>query len=433
MNRKRTQDSSNYCPVELRDSPLPLNEPRRTPYINLARFLIESRRGGSSYDQSHLPAVQQYEAVGHAVRAVYFYSGMADIAAETGDRDYQSAVRSLWDNMVNRKYYVTGGVGCGDTSEGFGDDYSLRHEGYCESCSSCGVVFLQYKMNLSYRDARYADLYEEALYNALLGSVDLDARNYTYENPLQGGQRYRWHTYPCCVGNIPRALLMAPTWTYVKDNDALFANLFIGSRVNVGKVAGSTVEVVQDTNYPWDGHVRFTINPEAATTFTLNIRVPDRTTSELYVAQPAARGIQNVQINGRSVAVRIVDGYAVLRRTWRAGDKVDIDLPLPVQRVTADRRVVATRGQVALKRGPLVYNVETADQPTIDLALSNEPLSTRWQPDLLGGIQTIEGSWADGSKMTAIPNFARLNRGDPSPEFPNHRPDRIQSRVWLRA
>ncbi|MEH3105597.1 MAG: glycoside hydrolase family 127 protein [Sphingomonas phyllosphaerae] len=142
---------------------------RGDAYVRLARFLLDSREGGSEYDQSHLPPEQQYEAVGHAVRAVYFYSGMADIAAETADRDYQSAVLSLWDNMVNRKYYVTGGVGSGDTSEGFGVDYALRNDAYCESCSSCGLIFFQYKMNLAYHDASYADLYEETMYNALPG------------------------------------------------------------------------------------------------------------------------------------------------------------------------------------------------------------------------------------------------------------------------
>ena len=163
---------------------------RGDAYIQLARFLLDSRRGGDEYDQSHLPPIQQYEAVGHAVRAMYFYSGMADIAAETGDIDYSSAVHSLEDNLVNRKYYVTGGVGSGETSEGFGPDYSLPNDAYCESCSSCGLIFFQYKLNLAYHDARYADRYEETLYNALLGSTDLDGKNFQYTNPLQGGLRY---------------------------------------------------------------------------------------------------------------------------------------------------------------------------------------------------------------------------------------------------
>ena len=176
---------------------------RGDAYIALAKFLLDSRRGGSEYDQSHLPPGQQYEAVGHAVRAMYFYSGMADIAAETQDRDYQSAVISLWDNMVNKKYYLTGGIGSGETSEGFGPNYSLRNEAYCETCSSCGVVFFQYKLNLAYHDAKYADLYEQTMYNALLGGVALDGQSFCYTNPLVNTERAKWHVCPCCVGNFP--------------------------------------------------------------------------------------------------------------------------------------------------------------------------------------------------------------------------------------
>ena len=160
---------------------------RGDSYIRMAKFLLDCRRDGSEYDQSHVPVQQQYEAVGHAVRATYTYSGMADVAAETHDVDYQSAVMSLWDNMVNKKYYVTGGIGSGETSEGFGPNYSLRNSAYCESCSSCGLIFFQYKMNLAYHDAKYADLYEETMYNALLGSMDLEAKNFYYDNPLAGG------------------------------------------------------------------------------------------------------------------------------------------------------------------------------------------------------------------------------------------------------
>jgi hypothetical protein len=217
---------------------------RGDSYIRLAKFLLDCRRGGSEYDQSHVPVQQQYEAVGHAVRATYSYSGMADVAAETHDVDYQSAVMSLWDNMVNKKYYVTGGIGSGETSEGFGPNYSLRNTAYCESCSSCGLIFFQYKMNLAYHDAKYADLYEETMYNALLGSMDLEAKNFYYDNPLVGGRpRYPWHVCPCCVGNIPRTLLMIPTWTYVKGKDGLYVNLFIGSTIKVEKVAGTDVEI----------------------------------------------------------------------------------------------------------------------------------------------------------------------------------------------
>ena len=214
-------------------------------YIALAKFLLDSRRGGSEYDQSHLPPGQQYEAVGHAVRATYFYSGMADIAAETHDPDYQSAVISLWDNMVNRKYYITGGIGSGETSEGFGPNYSLQNDAYCETCSSCGLIFFQYKLNLAYHDAKYADLYEQTMYNALLGGVALDGKSYCYTNPLVDTERALWHICPCCVGNLSRTLLMVPTWTYVKSKSALYVNMFVGSRIHVGAVAGTNLEVIQ--------------------------------------------------------------------------------------------------------------------------------------------------------------------------------------------
>src|SRR5581483_8470068 len=179
-------------------------------------------------------------------------SGMADVAAETHDVDYQSAVMSLWDNMVNKKYYLTGGIGSGETSEGFGGNYSLPNRAYCESCSTCGLIFFQYKMNLAYHDARYADLYEESLYNALLGSLDYKGQNFYYDNPLSGGPyRYPWHVCPCCVGNIPRTLLMIPTWAYAKGKDALYVNLFIGSTVSIENVADTELEMVQKTDYPW--------------------------------------------------------------------------------------------------------------------------------------------------------------------------------------
>lgn len=407
---------------------------RGDAYVALAKFLVEGREGGSRYDQSHLPPRQQYEATGHAVRAVYYYSAMADIAAETRDPDYQSAVLSLWDNLVNRKYYVTGGVGSGETSEGFGDDYALRHEAYCESCSSCGLVFFQYKLQLAYQHARYADLYEETLYNALLGGVDLAGRHFTYTNPLVGSQRYRWHTCPCCVGNIPRTLLMLPTWAYTKDREGLFVNLFVGSRMQVGQVAGTEVEMVQDTNYPWDGAVKLTVNPARPVEFDLHVRMPDRRTSALYTAKPAVQGLRGLRVNGKPVAVEPRDGYAVIRRRWQPGDTVSFELPLPVQRVVADPKVAATQGQVALRRGPLVYNVERVDQPRLDLPLAAAKVEARWSPHRLEGVVTLHGRWQDGSAMTAVPHFARMNREpEPSPEFPSGDAGFSRSRVWLKA
>ncbi len=399
---------------------------RGDSYIALAKFLLDCRQEGSEYDQSHVPVQQQYEAVGHAVRAVYSYSGMADVAAETGDLDYQSAVMSLWDNMVNRKYYVTGGIGSGETSEGFGPDYSLRHNAYCESCSSCGLIFFQYKLNLAYHDAKYADLYEETMYNALLGAIDLEGQAFNYTNPLDGGRRTSWHVCPCCVGNIPRTLLMVPTWAYVRADDAVYVNLYIGSTVNVGNVAGTGLEIVQKTDYPWDGQVALTVHPEQPARFSVYLRVPNRQTSSLYHADPPIRGLQSLTVNGQPIEVSEERGYVSITRDWQSGDTIRLELPLAAQRITSDERVAANRDQVALRYGPLIYCAERVDQPEITQPIANSPLTVEWRPELLQGVTVLRGTWADGSPLQAIPYYARQNR----PAEQRSRPDFL---VWLRS
>jgi hypothetical protein len=339
---------------------------------------------------------------------------MADVAAETHDTDYQSAVLSLWDNLVNKKYYLTGGIGSGETTEGFGPDYSLPNTAYCESCSTCGLIFFQYKMNLAYHDAKYADLYEESLYNALLGSTDQDGKTFFYANPLTDGQRTVWNQCPCCVGNIPRTLLMIPTWTYVRGADGLYVNLFIGSTINVEKVSGSDgvtpVQMVQKTDYPWSGAVSITVNPKQSMDFTVHVRVPNRKTSALYTETPEVSGLLSLAVNGQKITPQIEKGYAAITRKWQAGDRIDLELPMQVQRVTADPKVAADRGREALRYGPLIYNVERADNPSLANAIGQGPLKTQWRPDLLHGVMAITGTWADGSPLLAVPNYVRNNR-----------------------
>lgn len=393
-------------------------------YIALAKFLLDSRADGDEYDQSHVPVQQQYEAVGHAVRAVYTYSGMSDVAAETGDTDYQSAVMSLWNNMVNKKYYVTGGVGSGETSEGFGGNYSLGNNAYCESCSTCGLIFFQHKMNIAYHDAKYADLYEESMYNALLGSIDYEGKNFCYTNPLAGSQpRDAWHVCPCCVGNIPRTLLMIPTWTYVTGDDGIYVNMYVGSTINVERVVGTDVQMVQKTDYPWKGAVSITVNPKKAKKFTVYVRVPNRKTSELYTSVPEVNTLKSLTINGKPVAMKAENGYIAITRDWKKGDKIDLEIPMEIQVITADQNIRADSGRIALRYGPMIYNVEKADNPDITKNISNEPLKLEWRPDMFNGTMTIKGTWADGSPLLAIPNYLRLNRleapvqGDRTPKF----------------
>ncbi|HEU6453030.1 MAG TPA: beta-L-arabinofuranosidase domain-containing protein [Gemmatimonadaceae bacterium] len=420
-------------------------------YIELAKFLLDSRssaatpRERSEYDQSHVPVIEQYEAVGHAVRAAYLYSGMADVAMETHDPDYRSAVKSLWDNIVHRKYYVTGGIASGESSEGFGPNYSLRNNAYCESCSSCGEIFFQSKLNLTYHDSKFADLYEETIYNALLGSLAMDGKTFYYPNPLDARfLRTSWHSVPCCTGNIPRTLLAMPTWIYAKSPDGIHVNLFVGSTVELGEVGGTRVQMVQKTNYPWDGKVAITVNPAERKRMRVRVRVPNRGVSELYSSTPEANGILSLAVNGSPVKQKIENGYAVIDRTWKAGDKIELELPMKVQRIRAVDKIEADRGKVALRYGPLVYNIEKVDVGDIEKVLPPDaPLTTEWRGDLLGGVMVIKGKFADGSTMVAIPNYARMNREPAPPPRPAEResssgtrrerpaPPPVASVVWM--
>jgi len=381
-------------------------------YIELAKFLLDCRKDGAKHIQAHVPVIRQYEAAGHAVRATYSYAGMAGVAMETGDIDYRSAVASIWDNLVHRKYYITGGVGSAvGSAEGFGPDYVLPQGAYCEACSSCGEMFFQHQMSMMYHDARYVDLYEETLYNALLGSIDLEGKGFYYRNQLETlYARYPWHGCPCCVGNIPRTLLMLPTWIYSRGTDSIYVNLYIGSTITVKDVAGTDIEMVQATEYPWNGKVSITVNPAAEKEFTIRLRVPTRSVSDLYTEAPRANGITSIALNGSLITPPVEKGYAVIPRTWKAGDRIDVFLPIKIQRVKGGDKIAATRGRVALRYGPLVYSVELVDQALDQVLKSDSALSTKWRGDLLDGVVVIKGTWSDGSPMLAVPNYARENR-----------------------
>jgi hypothetical protein len=286
------------------------------------------------------------------------------------------------------------------------------------------MLFFQHKLNLAHQDGKYADLMELVLYNGILGSLDLEGQNYTYTNPLtQDFKRYDWHTVPCCVGNIARTMLTLPTWMYAKNRDSLYINLFIGSTVTIDDMAGASVEIIQRTDYPWHGHVAITVNPSAARDFTIKIRLPDRNISTCYTMTPEINGVTSLSVNGAAIPLTIDRGYAVSSRTWQAGDQIEFDLPLEVQRVRADDKVWSDRNRVALKYGPLVYSHETVDlngANPLDLNISPDAiLSARWDDNLLGGVMVIQGAFANGAGLVAIPNYVRNNRGG-------------RSLVWMR-
>lgn len=203
---------------------------------------------------------------------------------------------------------------------------------------------------------------------------------------------------------------MLPTWTYVKDADNLFVNMFLGSRITVPNIGGTDVEMIQETDYPWNGKVAINVNPRRESEFAIHIRVPNREVSELYTANPAANGIRQIKLNGNAIEPQVEKGYVVIKRTWQQGDTIEFELPMAVQRIYGDEKIAATRGQVALRYGPLIYTFESTDQSLDKVLPAEANLVPIWKPDLLGGVMAIEGTWADGSDLLAIPYYARANR-----------------------
>lgn len=388
-------------------------------YSDLAKFLYDTRhtdeRHRSAYQQSHLPVIDQAEAVGHAVRACYFYAGMADIALLKNDAAFRTAVDRIWDSAVNRKMYITGGVGSTHQGEAFGSDYDLPNESaYCESCAGCGLSFWADRMNRLHQHARAVDIQERVLYNNILGAIELSGENFFYQNPLGSDKkRYPWHGCPCCVGNIPRALLAIKDSMYALNpaRDTLVVNHYVAGAGRIANVAGTSLDIEQRTQYPWQGEVRFILTPRQPARFTLKVRIPDRGDSALYQPSPSLEGQYTIRVNGEAQSVAPVNGYISLERTWKAGDQVDLALPMDIQRMRADARVKAVAGRVALQRGPLVYGLEDADHGDQSRAVVLKPdtvLRAVWMPDLLEGVVAIA---SEDQRLLAIPNFVRLNRG----------------------
>jgi DUF1680 family protein len=389
-------------------------------YVKLAKFLLDSRNGGSEYDQSNKLPVQQSEAVGHAVRATYLYTGMTDLGIELKNQQCFDAAQKLWNSVINYKLYVTGGVGSESMGEAFGPNYKLQNVSYDETCASCGMVFWGNRMNCAFHNSKYVDNMERQLYNVVLGSVDLAGENFYYQNELDHDQpRYSWHGCPCCVGNIPRTLLSLAKWTYaMQGRDTVYVNLFLGSTVSIDNVASTSVQFVQTSNYPWEGSTSITVNPTVSTVFTLKIRIPGFNESGLYQPVTCSRKY-SISVNGTAWTGVLDQGYASISRTWKAGDKIDVSIPLDIMRVHSIPAVWADTGKVALQRGPIVYNIEDKDnsQTAASCRLPlTAALTTTWRSDLLGGIMTINGTATKIGSTTsypfqAIPNYARLNRG----------------------
>jgi uncharacterized protein len=399
-------------------------------YLRLAKFLLDARGpdgrpgSGRTYNQSHVKVVEQAEAVGHAVRATYMYSGMADVAALTGDASYANAIDRIWDDVAGRKLYITGGIGARRSGEAFGDGYELPNlSAYAETCAAIGNDYWNHRLFLLHADARYIDVMERALYNGVISGVSLDGKSFFYPNPLESDgqhQRSPWFGVACCPSNITRFLASVPGYVYGQRGDALWVNLFVASTAEIRLDNGRTVKIDQQTRYPWEGAVKMTVTPDQPAPLTVRVRIPGWARNEpapggLYRFADKPAPAAALKVNGKRVPMRLDKGYVAIERTWKAGDVVELTLPMPVRQVAADERVEADRGRVALQRGPIVYAAEWADNPGASvrrIALSNAArLTAVFRPDLLNGVTAVKGKTASGREFTAIPYYAWANRG----------------------
>ncbi|MBZ9979331.1 glycoside hydrolase family 127 protein [Mesorhizobium sp. BR-1-1-10] len=416
-------------------------------YMELAKYFIDQRgqqphyfdeearaRGADpkayhfktyEYSQSHIPVREQDKVVGHAVRAMYLYSGMADIATEYGDDTLRVALDRLWDDLTTKNLYITGGLGPSAHNEGFTSDYDLPNEtAYAETCASVGLVFWASRMLGMGPNARYTDMMERALYNGSISGLSLDGSLFFYENPLESRgkhNRWKWHRCPCCPPNIGRMVASIGSYFYSLADDALAVHLYGDSTARFD-IAGTPVTLTQASRYPWDGAVEITVEPQAPVEFTLHLRVP------------AWSGNAGLAVNGETVDLEDLtsDGYAAIRRRWQKGDRVRLDLEMPIERLYANPEVRQDAGRVALSRGPLIYCVEATDNDSRLHRLTlprTAGIEAHDEPDLLGGVVTLSATaqadagdgWQDGlyrsdpparveTRLTAIPYFAWDNR-----------------------
>lgn len=407
-------------------------------YLDMARYFVEETgrctdgHRPSEYSQDHKPILQQSEIVGHAVRAGYLYSGVADVAALTGDTAYFNALCRIWDNMASKKLFITGGIGSRPQGEGFGPNYELNNmTAYCETCAAIANVYWNYRMFLATGDVKYVDVYERALYNNVLSGVSLSGDRFFYDNPLESmGQHERqpWFGCACCPGNITRFIASVSNYIYATQENDIFVNLYIQGKANIN-ANGNKVELIQTTEYPWQGKVVITVNPKSAREFAIRLRIPSwlgnrPVATDLYHYTDASKHV-DIKINGVTVKNNEAgfQDYAVLKRKWKHGDKIEITMPMEVRRIVANDNVTDNRGKMALERGPIVYCLEGQDQsnPFVfnkAITLSSEITAT-YEKNLLGGVITLNGKALqleqDGNvssvNFKAIPYATWNNRG----------------------
>lgn len=375
-------------------------------YLHLAKFLLEERgkgeKSGNTYTQDHLPVTDQSEAIGHAVRATYMYSAMADIAALTGDSAYIRAIDRIWSDVVSGKIYLTGGIGSRSSGEAYGDRFELPNlTAYNETCAAIANVFWNYRMFLLHGESKYIDILERTLYNGLISGVSLGGTTFFYPNPLESEGNYarsEWFGCSCCPSNISRFIPSVSGYIYATRADTLFVNLYIGSDGTI-RVAGQTINVNQKTHYPWQGEITITIDPGKRLPMVIALRIPGWVRNEvlpggLYNFTEPSNTSPSLDVNGKLRQVNIHNGYAILSGIWHPGDQVHLSFPMPVRKVIASDKVADDRNKVALTRGPIVFCAEGVDNggdvKNLLVPLS-VPFSYSFELGLLNGLGTLTG------------------------------------------
>ena len=398
-------------------------------YLDEAKFFLDYRGKTEikqEYSQSHKPVVEQDEAVGHAVRAAYMYAGMADVAALTGDTAYIHAIDRIWDNIVTKKLYITGGIGATNNGEAFGANYELPNmSAYAETCAAIGNVYVNYRLFLLHGDSKYFDVLERTLYNGLISGVSMDGGGFFYPNPLESmgqHQRQAWFGCACCPSNICRFLPSLPGYVYAVKDRNVYVNLFLDN-TSALKVAGKSVKLTQQTNYPWDGDITVNVTENKAGTFDLKIRIPgwvkgQPVPTDLYYYSDGKRLGYSVKVNGQDVAANVTaDGYYTISRKWKKGDKVSIHFDMETRTVRANSKVEADRGQVAIERGPIVYCAEWPDNnfDIMSVLLNQEPqLTLSTMPDgafIADSLKSVLSLYKSQDVVTLTTNAQSLKFG----------------------
>lgn len=406
-------------------------------YLDQAKFFLDTRGYTSrkdAYSQAHKPVVEQDEAVGHAVRAVYMYSGMADVAAITGDSSYIKAIDKIWDNIVSKKIYITGGIGARHAGEAFGNNYELPNQSaYCETCAAIGNVYMNYRLFLLHGDAKYFDVLERTLYNGLISGVSLDGGSFFYPNPLSSNGKYSrkpWFGCACCPSNVSRFIPSLPGYVYAMKNDQVYVNLYLSNKAEL-KVDKKKILLEQETGYPWNGDIRLKIT-QGNQDFTMKLRIPgwvrgNVLPSDLYSYADNQKPAYQVSVNGQTVESDVNDGYLSIARKWKKGDVVEVHFDMIPRIVKANPKVEADHGRVAVERGPIVYCAEWPDNRfnVHSILLNQHPqFKVTDKPELLYGIRQITTdaqalSYDKAGKLvtkdvelTLIPYYAWAHRGE---------------------